>query len=96
LLRMGTVKNSKYRLVASGPISAMSAGTCKDPALTRPKAVSVIGAEDYPECAKMTIEIMIHKGRYVSLYILRGLLFDVTLRIIWHNFLRAIWHNDDV
>jgi hypothetical protein len=35
-------KNSKYRLVASGPISAMSAGTWKDSALTRPKAISVI------------------------------------------------------
>jgi hypothetical protein len=43
---MGTVKNSKYRLVASGPTSAMSAGTWKDPALTTRKAVSVIGVED--------------------------------------------------
>jgi hypothetical protein len=33
-------------LVASGPISAMSAGTRKDSALTTPKAVSVIGGED--------------------------------------------------
>jgi hypothetical protein len=44
--RIAPVKNSEYRLVASGPISAMSAGTWKDPALTRPKAVSVIGTED--------------------------------------------------
>jgi hypothetical protein len=46
LVANGNSKNSKYRLVASGPISAMSAGTWKDPALTRPKAVSVIGVED--------------------------------------------------
>jgi hypothetical protein len=41
----GNGKNSKYRRVASGPISAMSAGTWKDSALTRPKAVSVIDAK---------------------------------------------------
>ena len=46
LVADGNGKNSKYRLVASGPISAMSAGTWKDSDLTRPKAVSVIGAAD--------------------------------------------------
>jgi hypothetical protein len=34
----------------------MSAGTWKDPAFVRPNAVSVIGVEDYPECAKMTMK----------------------------------------
>ena len=46
LVADGNGKKFKYRLVASGPISAMSAGTWKDPALTMPKAVSVIGVED--------------------------------------------------
>jgi len=47
LLRIGTVKNSKNRLVASGPTSATSAGTWNDSALATVKAASDIGARAY-------------------------------------------------
>jgi hypothetical protein len=40
LVADGNGKNSKYRFVASGPLSAMSAGTWKDSALTRPTPTS--------------------------------------------------------
>jgi hypothetical protein len=59
---METVENSKNRLVASGPISAISAGTWKDSDFTLAETVMVIGSDEDIEPITVAAYIKAHPG----------------------------------
>jgi hypothetical protein len=60
------VKNSKNRFVASGPTSAMIAGTWNSSALLRTNALSEIGAEDYLKTPKKDQKIVMDKRGFAE------------------------------
>jgi hypothetical protein len=59
---METIKNSKNRLVAPGPISAISAGTWNDSDFAIAKTVSVTGSGEDIEPITVAAYIEAHPG----------------------------------
>jgi hypothetical protein len=71
----------------------MRIGVAKESTETTASAESGIGAKDYAKRSLLTSHKRGYAGRKLGE---AKFVFCVTLRIIWHNFLRDIWHNDDI